>query len=159
MAKVCHERKLIFVRVPRTGSTSFLTSLKNSGGRYSNIGEGHGTAHEARSLAPDLWKTYTTIGFIRDPWNWAASYKTLFCADQHWSEYLEMTMTPYDWLTDSDGLVIVDHIFRTEDMADVVKHFGLEPCHVNASKENDQVPVEYAEIMNQKFRRELLHYR
>lgn len=159
MTKICDELRLIFVRVPKTGSTSFLTSLKNAHHTYRQVGAGHGTALEARSLiGPGIWNTYTRIGFIRHPRFWIASYKKFLANTEPWREFIANMPTPYDWLADHKGDLLVNSVYRTEDMAKVTKAYGLQECHVNASNDLVTPPPDCDDLIAVKFARELSHY-
>lgn len=62
----------IYIRVPRTGSTSFLVELNQ---QYPDI-EQRGTQHVSAAEAVDLWPEWhdrQTFGFIRNPWDWLVS--------------------------------------------------------------------------------------
>jgi len=59
---------MIFVRVPRTGSTSFLADTG-----IQEIGPKHATARALRALFPQRWREAHTMGTIRNPWDWLVS--------------------------------------------------------------------------------------
>ena len=78
MAVISRDLRFIYIRVPRTGSTTFTHHLNGlMGPLLANIGEQHATACEIRELldpAQLLWDSdYASFGFIRNPWDWLVS--------------------------------------------------------------------------------------
>ncbi len=100
---IFHGIKVIYIRVPKTGSNSFLTSLYHvdtgdweyackgaftqrqikrksklkrpgAGDHLDKRGE-HWTARKARELIdPKIWESYDKIAAIRHPYTWAKSF-------------------------------------------------------------------------------------
>lgn len=62
---VHRERKLIYLAHPRTGSQATAAALERIGF------ESQGNHHSSRPL-PGVWHTITTV---RNPWDWAASWR------------------------------------------------------------------------------------
>jgi len=187
---IYHKLKTIYIRVPGTGSSSFVATM--STGRFhveyiekdvtpydhpvrkiNNIqNSAHWTARQVRMLLDrEIWNTYEKIGFIRNPVDWTNSIyrktgiKNAIGEDNTgtYSEFLEkLGKTPYYWLTNEYGDVIVDKIYRTEDLdSEVYQHYGLPPPYKieTVSDKPKIVPTEAdMEILRKKFKREFEHY-
>jgi hypothetical protein len=142
MSLASEDAKFIFVRVPRTGSTTFLHYLT---GAFVLIDKGkqHASAVELRELWGAKWDEYFTFGFIRNPWDWLVSVYNSGVSvgagiKEPWAgapiepadtpgahpgqrcngtfeEWLYARQTtPADWLSDESG-PIVDKIYCFED--------------------------------------------
>ena len=64
----------IFVRVPRTGSTTLLNYLTEEFTDLEARGYTHLSALRVRDLWPDEWENRHTFGTIRNPWEWLVSF-------------------------------------------------------------------------------------
>jgi hypothetical protein len=161
MAVVSHSKRLIFIAVPKTGSTSVMNALNDGSMECRHR---HERAREARVRWAKVWDAYEKIGFVREPKAWADSYFR-FVSDHNRpiaapDRFLKWTPTPYDWLIDDDGQVIVDNIYRTEDLGAVLTRYGLSPRHDN-SRMNGGITLDLGGLedrFNAKFHRELAHY-
>lgn len=181
------EHKVLFIKVPATGGGSFWISMQRN---FENIeiippksifemdkfigNENLFTARQVRAYVDEeIWNTYEKIAFVRHPVRWLNSiyYKANGMShygirnDMPFPYYVKaVRYTPYDWLVDNDGKVIVDTIYRTEDLDTVVfPRFNLRPYHYNVrfrpEKKRDIVPTEDdMKIIRKKFAREYQHY-
>ena len=180
---VSHGRQLIYVRVPRTGSTWFLRHNRDL--VHLSSGVDHETVWEAMSR--DVWQEvshYKRIGFVRQPLSWIPSF-CYMCAQErrNWERYISDTepysratgctdrflsnlkMTPFDWFTNPEtGEVLVDTIYRTEDLHEM---FPVNP-EIRWKRENrrpsgDQYDLEFSDeglaMMKDRFARELEYYK
>lgn len=130
----------------------------------------HLTARQIRALWPDEFASYKVVGVVRHPVDWTNSIwrkggiETALQEDTSgsYSDYLKrLELTPYKWLTDADGSVIVDEIWRTEDMFEIFKSLGIPgPFKAeNVSTNNKAIPTrDDMEILKTKFHREWTHY-
>ena len=130
--------KFIYVRVPRTGSTTFTHHLEETYGTdLIDVGGQHATAFKLKRLWDDKWEEYQTFGYIRNPWDWLVSVynsgvsvgancqekwqgsklgngtpeRTNFSFDE-WVR--QRKTTAIDWLT-NENEVIVDEVRLAED--------------------------------------------
>lgn len=173
MAVFYHASKVLFIAVPKTGSSSFQKSLRNKNSTYCRRQNHHSTALQTRNGKHEEWETYETVAFIRNPFKWAPSsyysdaYKTierhqkLLCSS--FEDYLErLNKTPIQWVVDNDGEVIVDKLYRTEDMADVCEGYGFPLYHDNQTLKLQEKEIEYTpyqkSLIEKKFARELEYY-
>lgn len=155
---------LIYIRVPKTGSTSFVKSLKRVGSSMKV--SPHSTAIDSRIWCEKEWKTHKKIGFVRYPFDWVQSYfKTGLAGRKDGQELFEryiyrMQVTPMDWLCDEDGELMVDKVYRMEDMKEVCEQYGLQMFDLNQSKctETFEFNSEMVEIIKDRCRRELEYY-
>ena len=185
--------KVLFIKVPATGGGSFWLAMKSKNRFHDypvtdtvlNMQDIRNknllTAAQARAtVSEEIWNTYEKIGLVRHPVKWINSlyYKPL--GGNHYGidesnngmgrvsfyEFVKnrINKTPYDWFTDDEGNVIIDSIYRTEDLDDIVfPKYGLEQLHFNPRQKSnkfiDVVPNdEEMEIIRNKFHRELRHY-
>ncbi len=134
---------------------------------------GHFGAEMARTLIdPDIWESYEKIGFIRNPYGWVASFYNqpntdgMFGEDNrtNLSEFIEnLKLTPFSWFTDSNGEILIDNVYRLEDLSEVLDKYGCETVHIHKMpKWKDNVTADdvrkYKEIIKKKFRREFEYY-
>ena len=145
MSAASETLEFIFVRVPRTGSTTFLHHLTEefTAGLVDINGQ-HATAAELRDRWDDDWERFFTFRFIRNPWDWlvsvynsgipsGAGVKELWPsaleepADAPWlhpgqrinapfGEWVQQRKTtPVDWLA-IDGDIAGKRVYMFEDM-------------------------------------------
>lgn len=175
------EGKLVFVRVPKTGSSSAFDTLIQRYPDFKRERSGH-TVY--RNFTPDQEARcdgFRRIGFVRHPLKWLTSMWSLYLrggAWMHWGadvmpeagqlkkpqEFLRaLKATPMDWLVDRDGNLAMDTVYRTEDMAAFCKEFGSEPRWVNATRDRftqDEIEWSDADLdyIKRRFNRELSYY-
>ncbi len=144
MCLISERYGFIYVRVPRTASTSCVYDLKQ---RYDDVlmtGTQHATARELRDLWGPVWGTSFTFGYVRNPWDWLVSmYNSGVSSGAgvkeawpgariephdapgiHPGQRTEMAFpewvrqrktTPIDWLADENGGLLVKAVRRYED--------------------------------------------
>jgi hypothetical protein len=184
-----HELKIIYVVVPATGSTAFWNSLKKKyeldflhkrvpddhpsiekGEKDGGIDRKHWRITRIKELVDeDTWNTYEKIAFVRHPYEWSWSLynkrkvELAIGVDTSgdYSTYLKnLDKTPYWWFTDENGNVLVDTIYRTEDLDSIV--FPKYEVPVNRSnigkKKKEKISEEDEKLLKEKFHREFQHY-
>ena len=130
-----HEKKIIYISVPKTGTTSIQNFLKrnlpNSISVYLNTPNDiglvkHSTALEIKNVIKN-YEDYHTFAVIRNPFDWYASWYT-YAKDpapvvDSQGKNLKEFINSYDYLnkellsyfTDENGKIIVDTIIKYED--------------------------------------------
>lgn len=142
MALINDKEQWIYIRVPRTGSSSYVKELHD----VKEIGNVHSSARHIRDLYPEEWREYRTFGVIRNPWDWLVSAYSVgwFAGPEdrhepwpgerelppdapyldHYGQRMNLTFpewvkkrktTCMDWLVDGHR-VLVDQVLRFEDM-------------------------------------------
>ena len=187
MTFILHDRKMIYIVVPGTGSTSLVQALKV--GQTESVEQvtqdkehaaqfmhpdmhtkKHLTAEQAKYLIDeDIWNEYTKFGFVRKPFEWSrciyrkGNINHVLGIDPGPSflEFMrKLNKSPYSWLTNRSGEVLVDRIYRTEDLAYVGQEFDITMPWRNRT--NNSKPAkctqEIEQIIQAKFKRELKHY-
>jgi len=181
-----HDLKLIYIIVPGTGSNSFHESLKV---RYKNwervrvalshpawgmdmqiSNPAHFTSRQARiMIEPPHWNHYKKIAFVRHPYDWInclynkGGLKNSIGEDNSVPIHTfirNLKITPYHWFTDIDGSLLIDTIYRTEDLNTILLNtFECVPKHLNSSggrrwafSDDDKT------LIKEKFYREFEHY-
>ena len=182
---VYNDLKVIFIRVPGTGTTTFHEQMKKVHTNHQEIRvpkphparelndiymPEHFTAEQAQvCIDSRIWESYRKISFVRHPFWWARSiYRKLDCkrmlgidTEGTFEAYLRrLTKTPYFWFTNTSGCVIIDTIYRTEDLRAVYAEFGVSPKHGNKSptKREYNIAADVDPLLHQKFAREYQHY-
>ncbi len=171
---------MIYIRVPKTGSNSFLTAMKKMY-ECEQVGEGmgphweHWTAQQAKELIdPKIWETYEKIGFIRHPHKWVVSIYHLKETFNMWMEdnnkpfpefLSNLKITIFDhWFVDDDGELLIDKIYKTEDLREFLLDkgcIGVEDIHINKthrSKPIIDLTEDDKKIIREKFWREFEYY-
>ena len=182
---IYHDLKVISIRVPGTGSTPFHQQMNKKYQRQQSIHVAkdhsarslnnihmyeHFTAEQAQlCIDSQIWKTYEKISFVRHPFWWARSiYRKLDCwnmlgidIEGSFEQYLErLDKTPYFWFTDASGCVMIDTIYRTEDLRKVYEKYDLVYRHSNRSptKREYEINAGVKTLLHEKFAREYEHY-
>lgn len=177
MAAVCPSRKLLFIDVPKTGSTSVRHSL--SAYPTHEVTTAHTNATDVReAVGEEVWGSYFKFGFVRHPIEWVRSYlywtkdyddhKAAFDSTKIPGPETEIPVltghfrnweqTPLDWLTDKQGNLIVDKVYRTEDMDEAMKELGLVAYHEHKCPSDFEADMPSLEFIKNRFKREYEYY-
>lgn len=159
---------LVWFRTPKCAGTSFHIALKNAGKYVVDADPVWGTVlsipgfqnHLWRQQAdrnPEYWKRATKFAVVRNPWDKflsACEFVQMrgFLRDKTWKEIafdpptkfnshpeMHITRSFTDFLVDKDEGVLVDEIFRFEQLEDAWKKIQEELCistplpHLNSS--------------------------
>lgn len=131
--EVDDQNQIIFIRAPKTGSTSVAELMREQNPMLVTGKERHITAVAARNLLAEPRNKYFRFGFVRNPFDWALSNfnHANGGAGSPWqrntgiwfekgctfTEFVSKLWTdPLDWFIDQNGKVIVDRVFRLEDI-------------------------------------------
>lgn len=166
MAILIHPLKLLYIRVPKTGSTSFVGALDNL--KPEHIGSVHGNMVEARHLLERTgrWSEiaeYTCVGFIRHPYDWVRS------CFAHWRQapttfpevkgakslhgFVHRFMrTPLSWLCDAAGKLVCE-CWKTEDMSEIMPRLGLVEYRKRVRADNMPIDESTKALVRDKFAR------
>ena len=184
---IFHGLKIIYIRVPKTGSSSFIhcmaskhkmetVFLKDSPfSKFPPITQtqGHFSAASTREVIdPKVWNSYEKIGFIRHPYPWVASFYNqpntdeMFREDNRkpFPEFLEnLRLTSFSSFTDSEGKMLIDKVYRLEDFSSIMDKYGCETTHIHPMpKWKDNVTEadanQHKDIIIKTFSRELEYY-
>lgn len=157
---VSHERKFIFLAIPKSGSGSVQDYLQNFGQRSLGIAhENHKTANQViEHVGIQKWNGYMKIAFSRNPWDryvslyiWIKRFRTNRGWDvgfDTFAEYIntgcEEGMHQRDFFFDSNGKMIVDYIGRfeylLEDVQDLARLLGEpEPQAISFNNQNNNI--------------------
>ena len=120
--------------------------------------DGHNTALETKNVLGKNWDNYYTFTIVRNPWDRAISAYSYILQNDSWAKYptfkmwitknrkqflREIARPQTDWILDENGDILVDHIFKFEDLKNAwkqicddlnIKHITLEtllPSHHN----------------------------
>ena len=171
---ISHDKKFIFTRITKTGSSSIEHVLKKEAGMR---GRGHDSAKQLRAKHKDVFDEYFKFGFVRNPWDKTVSFY-FYNNKRNWDRYPfnaktapafndfikdwfvkgsrrrfhSLSHSPcLDWLSDKNG-VIVDYIGRFENLQEdfnvVCNKIGLSPQIL--PKRNASKHEHYTEYYNQE---------
>lgn len=165
---------VIFIRAPKTGSTSFLWSMRQAEHHPQFVGqfehEEHNTARQARGFFDrETWGSHEKIGFIRHPYDWVTSIYHTNIAAAHLGETtdgktllefvegLKPTSTLLRWFDGEDVT-----IYRLEDLPNIMEGYGGQSLHVNRTPFLQYKPHnlidEEKQAIERKFVREMKYY-
>ncbi len=127
--------KFIYVRVPRTASTTHKNELARDYPDIEQIGRPHASAWE--TCLTGSWDLFHTYGYIRNPWEWLVSIynsgvsetagppekwqgtagdNPMIRGNMSFDEWVrQRKTTPLDWLVDDKQAIIVDDVRLFED--------------------------------------------
>lgn len=165
--------KFIYVRVPRTGSSSFVHYLETTLKHLKQIGRQHASAWELQPVYGHQWDEFHTFGFIRNPWEWLVSMYNANISDgafgkEHLSgargnhemhranlsfeEWVyKRHTTPMDWLSNKYGLLVKEVRLFEEFTRNSRIHVGMQ----SHSRYQDWYTPELAEYVSNKCKREI----
>jgi hypothetical protein len=157
-------RNFIYVRIPNTGSTSFINALGKSGIKI-KAQDHKPISREIMEENPDA----KPMAFMRHPFEWVHSvinahrfYGKDFLMDfttQDSLEFVKNCGTPLDWLR-IDGK-LVGEMLLTRDMDDWLISSGLKRAsrlNVSNSGKPKQLTDEMKEIIRDRFSEELEYF-
>ena len=182
---VSHDKRVVYVRVPKTGSTAVVRQVHATHRGTSNGWdlEPYDVGFHTHVMVSQMplefkvrYKDYTWVGAIRNPYTWIPSFhawiqknteyvRTTFLShpevEGNWVKFLDqLTVTPASWLYDPDGVVQVKS-YKQEDPRPIEKLLGIKLAdQMNVSKKKrDFVPdMQLKAIVHRKFFRELPYY-
>lgn len=169
---VTHAGKIVFIRVPKTGSTSVLNAIRAKWPDLQVYRRPHLKYSEAGRCGDG---SYYRFGCIRHPLDWlrsmydsihkGESHRGLFTDSRKASKCIvkfleELKYTPYDWLVNRGGkLSVIVH--KTEEYAELEDRLGISIPRHNVT-ESPTVRFRYnsetEELLRAKFSREFKHY-
>jgi hypothetical protein len=175
---------VVLIRVPKAGSSSAYTAMREAFRDAMENGDLHETYAELRErLNSDFLErqNWRVVGFVRHPLAWLDSMVAQFWPDCHYAArwfggglkrfdgpdlnvnlLTHMKRTPYDWFTDADGNVCVTEIWRMEDMASFCKNLDVPYRHGNPTPEKERRKIDWTptqlDAIRARFHRELQHY-
>lgn len=163
---VIHPLRLIYIRVPKTASTSFVNTLDELDPQH--LGDVHGNACEVDHLMRKghVPKDYKKVGAIRHPYRWMQSAfnhhrnnPDMFNVEAvNIKQFIRaVRATPMDWLS-LDGELYVDEVWRAEDMDDIVLSLGLEPRRMNVKTYDYPLDDDDKNLINERCSREMAYY-
>jgi len=182
---ISHKHKIIWVCVPGTGTRSFeriaishhhFEHLKVDKSRKTDITMPlHYPARVTKSyIEKNCWDSYEKIAFIRNPYTWMNSMWNHFQLKNVGmikEELVEVTFnnfvvfnkkTPYYWYLDWNDTMLIDTLYKTEELDTVFfPRFGQPPIHNNQTSHGKEPQVytpELKKIMQERFWREFEHY-
>ena len=150
-----HDKKYLFIHVPRTGGTSLKDALilQDNGKEFVKP---HGQAQEAKAMLKDKWDSYFKFAFVRNPHDWILSlYHHIINTPLHvhYETVRGMTFNDYiewrwkfdrrgQWWHLSDdygGKLIIDRVYKYENYDDNIRELNailktnLKPGRKNSS--------------------------
>jgi hypothetical protein len=169
--------KLVWIRVPKTGSTTVYHTLRAALPDLTSDGDPHEFMETLQERRGDAFAHYHHMGFVRWPLDWLNSmhaslahpnnrFSRMHCVGGSKTktprEFLDaIEHTPYDWFT-VNGAVKVPEIYRTEDMSEFCNSVGQEARVINRTPDATRVELEWTRddlhAIATKFARELAHY-
>jgi hypothetical protein len=175
----------IFIHIHRTGGTSVKRAL--------GIRSIHMTALETiEKLGQNRWNSKFTFTIVRNPWDQVVSHyhhrirtnrtnlqvnpvrftkwvKRVYDEkDPYYQDTPKMTMPQSDWITDSEGEILVNFIARferlEEDFRAICEHLNLQSSlpHLNISQHGDYrgyYDIETTEIVAKCFSKDIKLFR
>lgn len=173
---VCDPLRLVYIRVPKTASSSFVKGVSRRYGWALHSDPVHEYARNFSHEFSRAYKDYRWVGTIRHPLTWLPSFrawvpprpyeeKQSYFHDTNisgmpWHDFIDnLKVTPMDWLS-RDGQPI--DILRTEDIDAVAVEFGITCAVDNPTEPGRKIPLpdddRFKELVSQKFERELAFY-
>lgn len=165
-------RKLAYIRIPKTGSTTAYVTLTKAIPDFAVNGDVHETYTMMRERSdlrvpgvdrhnafPEMRPGAVVVAFVRHPLAWLPSFFAFLKSGgkyaNTWGAHTEqmdptdgtafldvLKVTPYDWFT-HDGEVMATEIWRTEDMASFCATWQKPWQHVNKTAPRRAVQLEW----------------
>lgn len=180
---VSHDKKLVFIRVPKTGSSAVIHLGRKQKPEFNWDLTPYDFGYTTHVMVQDLpipfkvrYKDYTWMAGIRNPATWIPSFMS-WCQKTHEHnremylgtkefpdnplKFLEaLRVTPASWSFDPDGIVTV-HSYKQENPKPMERILGFplaERVNRTASPRSFELKPELLDLYNRKFFRELPHY-
>ncbi len=186
--------KSIFIHIQKTAGDAIEAAMRKEDPALETdrfAGRRHVFAREVKAMvAPDLWATHYRFSFVRNPWDRLVSWYSMCMRNtvpNKFAKYVRenaptftdfvtrtntgmaerTTYNQLDYLTDSDGGIIVDFVGRFENLADdyavVRARLGLTHAlsHTNASSHSvyrDYYTAETKAIVARRFERDIARF-
>ena len=168
---------VVFIRVPKTGSTSVVRVCgghKTQGPGWAELATPtHVLASQVDPEIVETYRDYTWIGGIRHPLSWIPSFwkwlefrndentRTRWCGehDGTWYGFVKaIKTTPFDWLENPWGIEVKPCPLETPEVIEEI--LGIKLPHINKTESlpafnPDQKTLDLIET---KFHRELQYY-
>ena len=157
MTYLLHDRKIIYIRPPKTASTTIADhcfELPEAESLTKNTGRGNQTWEEIHAhVSPKIWNTYTKVASIRNPWEQTASHYLQYYTNTSMYEMLltrEFHRSTISHFLFDKEKCIVDKVIRFENLVedtktilgiDISKHsnssnaFDYRKVHTRATRE------------------------
>jgi hypothetical protein len=175
---------IVLIRVPKTGSSSAYTAMREAFRDVMENGPLHETYAEMRVRIKSTFleqQDWRIVGFVRHPLPWLNSMVAQFWEDNVLSHpwyggglkrfegpdlaanvLKHVTHTPYDWFTNADGNVCVTEIYRVEDMIEFTENLRVPYRHDNMTPKAERKNLDWTpaqlDTLRKRFHRELVHY-
>lgn len=180
---VNHDKKVVYIRVPKTGSSAIVTAMRNRHGwdlePYDMGFHTHTRMCDIPSQFKKRYQDYDWVIGIRHPLTWIPSFYAWIAKNSatmkqlafgepanvpdNWLKFVdELCITPMMWGDDPDGIITQLIIHKQEDTTGLSKMLdvGLSERRNVTQRPRDFVPDEQVtELMNRKFHRELEFYK
>jgi len=179
---VSDKHRVIWICVPGTGTRSFERAAKIAQMDFNLYSKDkhpetdipmalHAPAFVVREvISKAIWNRYEKIAIIRNPYDWMNSIYHhhalknigMTAEDKPFDQFVKLnTKTPYYWYLDQQNNMLIDTLYKTEEINKLFHRFGLEPVHINKTserKKKEEYTPELKKIMQERFWREFKHY-
>jgi len=129
-------KRMLYFRVPGTGSTSFLDMVKD---QRSKCGDDHAMACDTRLDFREEYKDWEWFTIIRNPYDWAITFHAMCCRSlDHYNDWCDgehskekpledflsdLKITPLDWITVDEKLA--GTVYKIESEKELSRKFDL----------------------------------
>ncbi len=187
---ISHGTRALFIHIQKTAGSSIEEALRSADtGIAGNIYDGkrHIRARDFRSMvASEIWDSYFKFAFVRNPWDRLVSWYAM-CIENPSNDFTrhikrnaptfsdfikktthgiaeKTTWNQADYITDEQGLLLVDFVGRYENMREDYAclarklNLRLELTHVNSSKHGNYrryYTAETREIVRRRFHKDI----
>lgn len=125
---ICHNKRLIFVHIPKNAGTSILSEFNSS--PESILPD---KSWKEYSIFYDEWNSYTTFSIVRDPYcRFKSFYKYLRIGPDinHFAKIVrdeQLCLTrPQNYFICDSGNICVDKVLRYENLNEEIQSLGIE---------------------------------
>lgn len=179
---VNHDKKVVYIRVPKTGSSAIVTSVRNQIGWDLEPYDFGFHTHTMMCQMPPQFKhryaDYTWVSGVRHPYTWIPSFYSWLKnnsqqmrelafdegkVEDNWLKFIgKIKVSPLAWRFDNDRIIKNVTIYKQEDTSGLANLLGVDlsqPRNVTKKRRDLELDDQIEDLIKRRFYAELAFYK